>query len=106
MTEAVCDVCNKVHILTFLATEQTVNGIDNNLDNIDILPFVETTNIICLGNGSLMENEVDSTSMILNEKPVANILTLTIYRQWFAVTYIIDKERNQLLWELVRTIVV
>ena len=106
MTETVCYVCDEVHILTFLTAEQTVNGIDNNLDDIYVLPLVETTNIISLGNSSLMEDKVDSTGMILNEKPVANILALTIYRQWLTIAYIIDKERNQFLWELIRTIVI
>ena len=53
-----------------------------------------------------MENDVDGTRMVLNIQPVANILTFAINRQRLAMADIVDKQRNQLLWELIWTIVV
>ena len=44
--------------------------------------------------------------MILNEEPVANVLTLAIPRQRLVLPYIVDEERHQLLGELIRTVVV
>ena len=53
-----------------------------------------------------MENHINRTRMILYIQPVAHILTLTIHRQWLAMTDIIDEQRNQLLRELIRTIII
>ena len=53
-----------------------------------------------------MENHINRTRMILYIQPVAHILTLTIHRQWLAMTDIIDEQRNPLLRELIRTIII
>ncbi len=106
MACTVCDEGDKIHILAFLTTQQTVNSLDDHLDDIDILPLVETTDVIGIGNLTLMEDEVDGTGMILNKQPVAHILTLAIDRQRLAMADIIDKQRNQFLGELIGAIVI
>ena len=53
-----------------------------------------------------MENHIDSTCMILNEEPVTNVLSLTIYRKRLTIADIIDKERYELFRELVRAVIV
>ena len=106
VTLSVCYVSDEVHILTFLSAEQTVNGLDDHLDDIDVLPLVETADVVSLGNLTLVENHIDGTGMIHYIQPVSHILTLTIYRQWLAMTDVVDEQRNQLLWELVWTVVV
>ena len=53
-----------------------------------------------------MEDKVDGTGMVLNEQPVAHILTLTIDRQRLAMADVIDEQRNQLLRELIGAVVV
>lgn len=83
---------------------ETIHGINHNLDDVNILPLVENTNVVGLSNNAFVENEVNSTSMILNEQPVAHVLALAIDRKWFAVTDVVDKERNQLLKELIKLI--
>ena len=83
---------------------ETIHGINHNLDDVNILPLVENTNVVGLSNSAFVENEVNSTSMILNEQPVAHVLALAIDRKWFAVTDVVDKERNQLLKELIKLI--
>ena len=102
----VCNEGNEIHILTFLTTQQTVNGLDDHFDDVDVLPLVETTDIISVGNLTLMENEVDGTGMILDKQPVTDILTLAIDRQRLAMADVIDKQRNQFLWELIRAVVI
>ena len=106
VTLSVCYVGDKIHILAFLSAEQTVHGLDNHLDDIDVLPLVETADVVSLGNLALVENHIDGTGMIHYIQPVAHILTLTIYWQWLAMTDVVDEQRNQLLWELVWTVVV
>ena len=44
--------------------------------------------------------------MILHIQPVADILSLSIYRKRLAMTDIVDKQRDKLLRELVWTIIV
>ena len=106
MTGTVCHVGDEVHILAFLSAEQAINGVDKHLDDVDVLPFVETTDIVGISNLSLMENQVDGTGMIDDIEPVANVLTLAIDRQRLTMADIIDEQRNQFLRELIGAVVV
>ena len=106
VTLSVCYISNQIQVSTLRTTEQSINCLDDHLDDIDILPLVETTDVVSLGNLTLVENHIDGTGMIYYIQPVAHVLTLTIYRQWLAMTDVIDEQRNQLLRELVWTIVV
>ena len=90
VTLSVGYVSDEVHILAFFSAEQTVNSLDDHLDDINVLPLVETTDVVSLGNLALVENHIDGTGMIYYIQPVAHILTLTIYRQWLAMTDVVD----------------
>ena len=92
VTLSVCYVGDKIHILAFLSAEQSINGLDNHLDDIDVLPLVETTDVVSLGNLALMENHIDGTGMIYYIQPVAHILPLPIYWQWLAMTDVVDEQ--------------
>ena len=85
-------ISDEIHILTFLSAEQTVNGLDYHLDDIDVLPLVETADVVSLGNLTLVENHIDGTGMIYYIQPVAHVLTLTIYWQWLAMTDVVDEQ--------------
>ena len=37
---------NQVHILAFLSAQQTIDGLNHHLDDINVLPLVETTDVI------------------------------------------------------------
>ena len=106
MSGTVGHIGNQVHILTFLAAKQTIHGIDHHLDDVDVLPFIETADIVGFRNLSLMENQVDGTGMVFHIEPVAYVLALAINGQPLAVADIVDEQRNQFLGELVRTVVV
>ena len=106
MTRSIGHKRNQIQILTFLATKQTIYSIDNNLDNINILPLVKAADIIRLCHFALMENQIYRTSMILNKQPITHILSFSVNRQRLTMTDIIDKQRNKLLRELIRTIVI
>ena len=106
MAEAVGNVCDEVEIFAFFSTEESVNGIDDDLDDVDVLPLVEATDVVGFCHFALMEDEVDGTGMVFYKEPVAHVFALAIDRQRLAVADVIDEERNQLLRELVRTIVV
>ena len=53
-----------------------------------------------------MEDKVDSASVVFYVQPVAYVQTLAVYRQRLAMTDVVDEERDELLRELVRAIVV
>lgn len=92
--------------MSFGISEQTVNGLDHNLDEVDVLPFIEASDVVGLGGATLVEDEVDGAGVILDIEPVTDILAFSIYRERLAFAYIIDKQRNELFRELVRAVVV
>ena len=77
VTLSVCYISNQIQVSTLRATEQSINSLDDHLDDIDILPLVETANVVSLGNLALMENHINGTGMIYYIQPVAHVLTLT-----------------------------
>ena len=80
VTLAVRYVCYQVHVFSFLASQQTVHGLDYYLDDVDVLPFVETANVVGLGHFPLMEDKVDGTGVVYHVQPVAHVLALAVYR--------------------------
>ena len=92
VTLSVCYISDEIHILAFLSAEQSINSLDDHLDDIDVLPLVETTDVVSLGNLTLVENHIDGTGMIYYIQPVAHVLTLTIYWQWLAMTDVVDDQ--------------
>ena len=99
-------VGDEVHILAFLAAQQTVHRIDEHFDDVNVLPLIEPADVVSLRHFPLMEDEVDGAGMILHVQPVAHILAFSVHRQRFAVADVVDEQRDQLLRELVRAVVV
>ena len=61
---AVGHIGYQVHVLAFLAAEQAVNGLDDNLDYVDVLPLVEAADVVGVGRLSLVEDEVDGAGVV------------------------------------------
>ncbi len=106
MSGTVGDVSNEVEVLALLSAQQTVNGLDDHLDDVNVLPLIEATYIISIGNLTLMEDKVDGTGMIFYEQPVSHVESLPIDGERLAMADVINKKRYQLLGELVGTVVV
>ena len=106
MAEAVGNVGDEVEVFTFFATKEPVNGIDDYLDDVNVLPLVEAADVVGFGYLAIVEDEVDGTGMIFYKKPITHVLAFAIDRQWLAVADVVDEERNQFLRELVWPIVV
>ena len=94
----VLNVCDKILALAKL--------LQNDLYNVDISHFVVSTDVVNLANSTLVNNKVDSTAVVLNVEPVANVNALTVNREWLVVKRIRNHKRNELFWEVVRTVVV
>ena len=106
MAEAVGNVCDEVELFAFFAAKESVNGIDDDLDDVDVLPLVEATDVVGFSYFAVMEEEVDGTGMIFYKEPVAHVLAFAIDREWLAVANVVDEERYQLLRELIGSVVV
>lgn len=99
-------VRNQVHVFTLLAAQQTVYRVDYHLDDVNVLPLIETADVIGSCRLTVVENHVDGPRMVFHIQPVAHVFPLAIYRQRLAVTDVVDEQRNQLLRELIRPVVV
>ena len=53
VTLSVGYISNQIQVSTLRATEQFINSLDNHLDDVDVLPLVETADVIGLGNLTL-----------------------------------------------------
>ena len=106
MASTVGNERDKVFVGTFRTSQQTVNGLDDNLDDVDVLPLIETADVVGLGNHALVEDEVDGTCVVFHKQPVADVFTLAVDGKRLAVADVVDEQGYQLLWELVGTIVV
>ena len=106
MTGTVGNVGYQVQAVPLWIAQQTVNGLDDNLYNVNVLPFVETADVVCLVYLTVVEYHVDGTGMVNNIEQVAHVLALAIDRQWLAVTDIVNEQRDEFLRELIRTVVV
>ncbi len=106
VAEAVGDEGDEVEVSAFRSAELAVNRLYDGLDDVDVLPLVETADVVSLCDSPLTENQVDGPRVILHIEPVADILALAIDRERLAVADIVDEQRDKLLRELVRAVVV
>ena len=83
-----------------------LKSIKNDMDDLDILFLIVSTDVICLEQTSLFLYHVDSLGMIHNIEPVADILAVTVYRKLLTLECIVDDQRDQFLRKLVRSVVV
>ena len=76
------------------------------MDDLNVLLLVVSADIVSLEQSSLFLYHVDGLRMILYIQPVADIFAVSVYRKLLAVKGIVDDQRDQLLGELVRTVIV
>ena len=106
MSEAVGDVCYEIHVLALGASEQPVHRVDDHLYDVDVLPFVETSDVVGFGHSPAMKNQINRPRMVLDEEPVTHIFSLSVDRERPAVTYVVDEQGYEFLRKLIGTIVV
>jgi len=51
-------------------------------------------------------DDVERPGVVLNIQPIADILSLSVHRQAFTGHGIQDRERDQLLWEVIGSVVI
>ncbi len=80
VAEAVGDVGYQFVAVPFGVAEQAVDGLNDNLDDVDVFPLVEAADVVGLGDFAFVENQVDGACMILDIEPVAHVFALAIDR--------------------------
>ena len=94
----VSDICDQTLRLAKFFT--------NNLNNINVGHLIVTTSIIYFTDSALMNDQVNSTAMILYIQPVTDIFSLAVYRKRLIIQRICDHQRDQFLRKMVWSIVV
>ena len=95
MSFAVGYIGYEIHILAFISAKQTVNGFDDHLDDIDVLPLVEAADVVCVSHLALMEDKVDGTCVVLHVEPVADVEALAVDGKRLAMADIVDEARTK-----------
>ena len=52
--------------------------ITDQLDDVDVLPFVDTTDVVGFPYPPLVQHQLDTPAVILDEQPVAELLAIRI----------------------------
>ena len=103
---AVCDIRDELLRRPFGVAQQPVHRPDDHPYQVDVLPFVETSDVVRVGDLALVEDYVDGPCMVLDVQPVADIFPAAVHRQRPSVADIVDEQRDELLRELVGPVVV
>ena len=110
MALAVCDILDEVlrHMLLsrIIVGEFFTEGRDDRLYDLDILALVVSSDIIGLEELSLLLDHVDALAVILDIKPVTDVLAVAVDRKILAMQCIVDHQRDELLRELIRAVVI
>lgn len=78
----------------------------DNLHDLDVLLLIVATDVVDFTNTALVNNQINSLSVVFNIQPVTNVQTLAVNRQWLVSQSIGNHQRNQLLREVIRAIVI
>ena len=78
----------------------------DNLHDLDVLLLIVTADVVDFTNSTFVDNQVNGLAVVLHIQPVTDVQTLSINRQRLVSQCISDHQRDQLLREVIRTIVV
>lgn len=107
-----CGVDSIAHVVTLAVGDmgdealRLAERLADYLYDVDVLHLVVTADVVHLADSTLVDDQIDSTAVILNVQPVADIQTLAVNGERLVVQRVGYHQRNELLGEVVRTIVV
>ena len=103
---SVGDECYEAEAMALRIAEDAVNSLDHHLDEVDVRPVVEASDVVGVAVLTFVEYEVDGTGVVFDIEPVTDVFAFAIDREWLTLADIVDEERDKLLGELVRAVVV
>ena len=76
------------------------------LHNVDVAYLIVSADVVDLADLPVLKDHVDCLAVILNIQPVTDIQPLSVYRQRLVVQRMNNHKRDQLLRELIRSVIV
>lgn len=98
MALAVSDMLDEVFGLAEL--------LEDGLDYVDVGALIVAADVVDLADASLLQDEVDGAAVILDIEPVADVLAVAVDRQLLVGQRVDDHQRDELLREVIRAVVV
>ena len=80
--------------------------LEDGLDDVDVGALIMAADVVDLADAALLQNQVDGMAVILDVEPVADVLAVTVDRQLLVGQRVDDHQRDELLREVVRAVVV
>ncbi len=76
------------------------------MHHVQVLLLVMTADVVGFAWYTLRHHGIERAGMILNVEPVADLIAFAINRQRFAIKGVKDHQRDQLLGEVIRAVVI
>ncbi len=105
MTGAVGDVGDLIAVGAGLG-HHLVEQITDGMNDVQVLFLVMTADVVGLADGTSGDHGIERASVIFHIEPVTDLVALAIDRQRLAIERIEDDQRDQLLGEVERAVVV
>lgn len=86
--------------------QEFTGEVDGAADDVNIGTLVVSTDIVACAVGSTVQDEVNSTAVVVDEKPVADIRAVTVDRERLAGEDVGDGERDELLGEMEGAVII
>ena len=83
-----------------------MNGLDGKLDDVNVLHFIVSADVVHLSFTAFTHNHVYCLAVVFNVEPVSDIQPFTIDREFLSLENVVDDQWNQLLREMIGAIVV
>ena len=80
--------------------------LEDGLDHVDVGALIVAADVVDLADASLLQDQVDGMAVILDVEPVADVLAVAVDRQLLVGQRVDDHQRDELLREVVRAVVV
>lgn len=80
--------------------------LEDGLDDIDVGALIVAADVVDLADAALLQDQVDGMAVVLDVEPVADVLAVAIDRKLLVGQRVDDHQRDELLREMVRAVVV
>lgn len=78
MPRAVGDEGDELLGVTFGVAQEAVGDLHQQVDEVDVAPLIEAPDVVGVGGLPLVEDQIDSACVVLDEEPVTYVLALAV----------------------------
>lgn len=73
---------------------------------VDIFHFIVSTDVVDYADAALVDDQIDGLAVVLDVQPITDVLAFAVDWQRFVFQAVCDHQRDQLLWEEIRSVIV